>query len=54
MRQFISHFVLTILFIIHRLMELMEYFYEFLEDAEAGAEDFLQEELGWEIEKIDD
>ena len=54
MRQFISHLVLMIIFITNRLMEVLEVFYEFLEDAVDGAEDFLTEELGWEIEKIDD
>ena len=43
-----------IIFITNRLMEVLEVFYEFLEDAVDGAEDFLTEELGWEIEKIDD
>ena len=54
MRQFISYFVLTILFVTNMLMEVVEIFHEFLEDAVDGAEDFLTEELGWEVEKIDD
>ena len=54
MRQFISYFVLMIIFITNTLMEVVEYFHEFLEDAVDGAEDFLAEELGWEVEKIDD
>lgn len=54
MRQFISYFVLAIIFAANILMEVVEYFHEFLEDAVDGAEDFLAEELGWEVEKIDD
>jgi len=34
-------------------MEVLDFFLEFLEDAEAGAENYL-EELGWEITKFDD
>lgn len=54
MRQFISYFILAILFVTNMLMEVVEIFHEFLEDAVDGAEDFLAEELGWEVEKIDD
>ena len=42
------------LFIVHRLMEVLDFFLEFLEDAETGAENFLIEELGWEITKFDE
>ena len=54
MREFISYCIIAMLFIVHRLMEVFDFFLEFLEDAEAGAEDFLIEELGWEITKFDD
>lgn len=42
------------LFIVHRIMEVTAYFFEFLEDVEDGAENYLMEELGWEITKFDD
>jgi len=54
MREFISYCIIAMLFIVHRLMEVLDFFLEFLENAEAGAEDFLIEELGWEIAKFDD
>lgn len=53
-RQFISYSIIGMLFVVHKLMEVLSYFFEFLEDAEAGAENFLAEELGWEITKFDD
>lgn len=52
-RQFISYSIIGILFFVHGAMEFASYVFEFLEDVEDGAEDFLIE-LGWEITKIDD
>lgn len=52
-RQFISYCIIGILFFVHGAMEFASYVFEFLEDVEDGAEDFLIE-LGWEITKIDD
>lgn len=53
-RQFVSYSIIGMLFIVHRIMEVTAYFFEFLEDVENGAENYLMEELGWEITKFDD
>lgn len=53
-RQFVSYSIIGMLFIVHRIMEVTAYFFEFLEDVESGAENYLMEELGWEITKFDD
>ncbi len=53
-RQFVSYCIIALLFILDKLIEIVDFFVEFLEDAEAGAENFLTEELGWEVTKIDD
>ena len=53
-RQFVSYSIIGMLFIVHRIMEVTAYFFEFLEDVEDGAENYLMKELGWEITKIDD
>ena len=53
-RQFVSYSIIGMLFIVHRIMEVTAYFFEFLEDVEDGAENYLMKEFGWEITKIDD
>lgn len=52
--QLISYSIIGMLFIVHRLMDVTSYFFDFLEDAEVGAENYLMEELGWEITKFDE